>query len=78
MEKAGLTTAMLSQQSFGIYITHVFVLDILINYLLPYTVFQGQHPLLYTLVVFILAFGVSLLLTLGLSRLKGAKKLVRG
>ena len=34
MEKAGLTTAMLSQQSFGIYITHVFVLDILINYLL--------------------------------------------
>lgn len=78
MEKAGLTTAMLSQQSFGIYITHVFVLDILINYLLPYTVFQEQHPLLYTLVVFILVFGVSLLLTLGLSRIKGAKKLVRG
>ncbi len=78
MEKAGLTTAMLSQQSFGIYITHVFVLDILINYLLPYTVFQEQHPLLYTLVVFILTFGVSLLLTLGLSRIKGAKKLVRG
>ena len=75
--KSGITK-MLSQQSFGIYITHVFVLDILIGLFLPYTVFQEQHPLLYTLVVFILAFGVSLLLTLGLSRIKGAKKLVRG
>lgn len=76
-ETKSRTAAMLSQQSFGIYITHVFVLDILIGVLLPYTVFQEQHPLLYTLVVFIPAFGLSLLLTLGLSKIKGVKKLVR-
>lgn len=75
--KSGITK-MLSQQSFGTYITHVFLLDILISFLLPYTVFQERYPLLYTLVVFILAFGLSLLLTLGLSKIKGVKKLVRG
>ena len=36
------------------------------------------HVSAYTLVVFVLAFGLSFLLTWGLYKIKGVKKLVRG
>lgn len=68
----------LSASAFGIYILHVFVLELVIGLAFPYTVFNEQNPLLYVLILHVLVFGISLLLTLGLSKIPGAKKLVRG
>ncbi len=68
----------LSQQSFGIYVLHLFLLEILIGAVLPYKAFNERLPLVYTLVQFFLIFGLSFLLSLGLSKIKGVRKLVRG
>ena len=70
--------AMLSQQAFGIYMIHVLILDILINIALPYSAFGERAPVLYTLVVFVLDFGFSLLISLCLSRIPVVKRIVRG
>ena len=68
----------LSRQSFGIYVLHLFLLEILIGAALPYTAFHERLPLAYALTVFLLSFGLSFLLPLGLSKIKGVRKLVRG
>lgn len=65
----------LSRSAFGVYILHVVVLDVLVNILLPYQVFHEQHPLLYILTLFLLTYGVCLLVVLPLSRVRGVKKL---
>ena len=70
--------SLLSRETFGIYVLHVFVLDLLIGLVIPYTVFWEQLPLLYILIVFILDFGLTLLLSRGLSKIRGVRKLVRG
>ncbi len=72
------TVRRLSAHTFGIYITHVFVLELLLGLVIPYSVFHEQHPLAYILVLFVLAFSLSLLITVGLSVIPGVKKLVRG
>lgn len=68
----------LSLRSFGIYITHVFLLDILIGLLFPYTAFGEQHPLVYTIVLYVSGFCAAFLVSLCLSKVKGLRKLVRG
>lgn len=68
----------LPQMSFGVYVMHVFVLDILIKWAIPYKAFHEQNPLLYILILFVLDFGITLLLTFGLTRIPGVKKLLKG
>ena len=70
--------AVMSRQSFGIYAVHLFLLEILIGAVLPYKAFHERLPLIYTLTLFILNYGLSFLLTLGMSKVKGVRKLVRG
>ncbi len=69
---------MLSRQAFGVYVIHVLFLDILIHLVLPYSAFGESAPLPYTLIVYALDFGVSLLISLGLSKIPGVKTIVRG
>ncbi len=68
----------LSARAFGVYILHVVVLELLIGLAIPYTVFGERNALLYILVLHALTFGISLLVTMVLSVIPGAKKLVRG
>ena len=77
-ETRSRTLSLLSQQSFGIYVLHLFLLEILIGAVLPYKAFHEQLPLVYTLTVCILVFTLSFLMSLGLSKVKGVRKLVRG
>ena len=70
-------TAMLSKLSFGVYVTHVVFLDILVTFILPYNVFNEQHAFLYVIVVFLIDFVVSYLFTFVLSLIKGVRKIVK-
>ena len=70
--------SLLSRLSFGIYVLHLFVLELLIGAALPYKAFNERLPLIYLLTVFALCYGLSFLLSLGLSKIKGVRKLVRG
>ncbi|GEM_PF-2878744 len=70
--------SVLSQQAFGIYVLHLFLFEILVGALLPFSAFHEKFPLLYTLTIFSLTFVSALLLSLGLSKIKGVRKLVRG
>ena len=65
----------LSRASFGVYILHVVVLDVLVNILLPYKTFGEQHPLWYILTLFALTAIGCLVVILPLSRVKGVRKI---
>lgn len=68
----GRFVSVLSKSSFGIYVVHVVLLDV-INLLLPKTLVAP----IYMLVWWVLTFSVSLLATLILSKIPLFKKLVR-
>lgn len=68
----------MSRQSFGIYVLHLFLLEILTGVALPYKAFNEHLPLIYTLTIYLINFASSLLLSLGLSQIKVLRKLVRG
>ena len=65
----------LSRASFGVYILHVVVLDVLVNILLPYKAFGEQYPLWYILTLFVLTAIGSLIVVLPLSKVKGVRKI---
>lgn len=65
----------LSRASFGVYILHVVVLDVLVNILLPYKAFGEQYPLWYILTLFVLTAIGSLIVVLPLSGVKGVRKI---
>lgn len=65
----------LSRASFGVYILHVAVLDVLVNILLPYKAFGEQYPLWYILTLFALTAIGSLIVVLPLSKVKGVRKI---
>lgn len=64
-----------SKSSFGVYIIHVVVLDILTNIVLPFEGFWTDIPVLYILAVFVLTYSLSLCIVLPLSHVSGVKKL---
>ncbi|MBB5225960.1 hypothetical protein DYE50_11175 [Treponema ruminis] len=75
-ETKGKAVQLLSASSFGVYITHVFFLDVFLV-LIPYKSFAESRPFVYILLIFALTFTSSFAATLIFSKIKGIRKLVR-
>jgi len=66
--------AELSQSSFGVYILHVVVLDLLTWKLFPLYGYT-MNPVFYLLVLFVLTYAACLIVVLPLSKVQGVRKL---
>lgn len=65
----------LSLSSFGVYIVHVAILDILTDSILPFSGSWIDLPVVYILCLFLITYGLSLAIVLPLSRVPGVKKI---
>ena len=66
----------LSKSSFGIYILHVMVLDIMLL-IMPYSAFGETNTILYMIILHVLVFGITYGFVLLLSKVKGVQKLLK-
>ena len=66
---------MLSRYSFGIYLIHVFVLEILVQLIIPYERFALQSPLLYIAMIFSAVTIFSYLIVMAFDHMGKAKKI---
>ena len=66
----------LSDAAFGIYITHVMVLETLAELVLPFEAFHKRFPILYILTLFAITFTASLGIVMLLSRFRFMRKLL--
>lgn len=71
--KSGLVRVF-SSCSFGIYIIHIIMLDLVLLHM-PYKVFNEQHPLLYIFILYTLCLVLSFVIVFILTRIKGIRKL---
>ncbi len=66
----------LSKSSFGVYILHVMVLDIMLL-IMPYSAFGETHTILYMIILHVLVFGITYGFVLFLSKVKGLRRFLK-
>ena len=65
----------LSKFTFGIYIMHALFLEIFARFILPYSQFTLQIPILYALIIFAFTFAMSFITVLLVSKVKYLRKI---
>lgn len=60
MKKEGVFFKTVSKLTFGIYMLHVMFLEIIMNYVMPYSPSSALIPIIYMVIIFVLIASLSL------------------